>query len=65
VLDGDDEAALVEVIVRVAQLASDHAGILELDLNPVIVAHGRCVITDATARLTLTARAETPLRRLE
>jgi len=64
-LGGDDESAIAEVIVRVAQLASDHAEILELDLNPVIVAHGHCAITDATARLTPTARQETPLRRLE
>jgi acetyl coenzyme A synthetase (ADP forming)-like protein len=32
-----DRAALVDVIVRVGQLAADHPEIIELDLNPVLV----------------------------
>jgi acyl-CoA synthetase (NDP forming)/GNAT superfamily N-acetyltransferase len=64
-LSDDDETSLTDVIVRVAQLVSDHPEIIELDLNPVIVSHGHCVVTDATAHVSSAARAETPLRRLE
>jgi acyl-CoA synthetase (NDP forming)/GNAT superfamily N-acetyltransferase len=64
-LSDDDATSLADVIVRVAQLAWDHAEIVELDLNPVIVSHGQCVVTDATARVSPAARAEAPLRRLE
>ena len=34
---GHDIDALVDVMVRVSQLATDHPGIVELDLNPVLV----------------------------
>ena len=63
-----DEAGLdraTDVIVRVAQLASDHPAIAELDLNPVIVGADGCTVTDVSVRLDPTARAEPEVRRLE
>jgi acyl-CoA synthetase (NDP forming)/RimJ/RimL family protein N-acetyltransferase len=64
-LDEADEEALTDLVVRIAHLASDHAEIMELDLNPVIVADGSCAVTDATARVTAATRPDVPLRRLE
>jgi acetate---CoA ligase (ADP-forming) len=42
-----DEEALVEVLVGVGDLLVDHAGIVELDLNPLIASGGRLVAVDA------------------
>jgi hypothetical protein len=64
-LTEDLEERVADVIVRVAQLASDHTAIVELDLNPVILAENSCWVTDATARLNRFVRAEPALRRLE
>jgi acyl-CoA synthetase (NDP forming)/RimJ/RimL family protein N-acetyltransferase len=64
-LDAADEEALADLVVRIAHLASDHLEIVELDLNPVIVAAGVCAVTDATARVTAAVRPDVPLRRLE
>lgn len=63
-----DEAAFeraTDTIVRVAQLASDHPAIAELDLNPVIVGAERCTVADATVRLDPTSRVQPAVRRLE
>jgi acyl-CoA synthetase (NDP forming) len=61
----DMEERVVDAIVRVAQLASDHPALVELDLNPVILADDSCVVTDATARLSRRVRDEPAMRRLE
>lgn len=59
-----DEVA--EVIVRVAQLVSDHPEIAALDLNPVIAdPTGRCQVVDATIRLEHPTRPERSPRRLD
>ena len=59
------EELLVDAIVRVAQLVSDHPQIVELDLNPVIVSTDGCWVTDARVVLSGTVHAEGALRRLE
>jgi acyl-CoA synthetase (NDP forming) len=64
-LTEDLEDRVADMIVRVAQLASDHTAIVELDLNPVILAENSCWVTDATARLNRFVRAEPAMRRLE
>jgi acyl-CoA synthetase (NDP forming)/GNAT superfamily N-acetyltransferase len=64
-LDYDLEERFADVIVRVAQLASDHPALIELDLNPVILADDSCWVTDASARLSRLVRAEPAMRRLE
>jgi hypothetical protein len=64
-LDEADTEAMIDVIVRTAQLASDHPEIVALDLNPVIVSGGVCRVTDATAELRRPVRSAAALRRLE
>jgi acyl-CoA synthetase (NDP forming) len=64
-LDDELEERVIDAIVRVAQLASDHPALVELDLNPVIIAENSCVVTDASARLSARVRAEPAMRRLE
>ena len=46
----DDEALLQvgDIMARVAQLASDHAEVAELDLNPVVVSTDGCCVVDAS-----------------
>ena len=46
-----DRARLVDLLVRVSELASDRAEIAELDLNPVILSAGGAAIADARAVL--------------
>jgi hypothetical protein len=51
-LSDDALDQVADVITRVAQLASDHPEIAELDLNPVIVGDdGRCHVVDASILL--------------
>ena len=38
---------LVDVVLRVAQLAADHRHVVGVDLNPTIVTSAGCVVTDA------------------
>ena len=38
---------LVDVVLRVAQLAADHHHVVGIDLNPAIVTGDGCVVTDA------------------
>ena len=64
-LDDELEERVIDAIVRVAQLASDHPALVELDLNPVILADDSCSVTDATARISRLVRAEPAMRRLE
>ena len=59
---GDDE--LVDAIVRVAQLMFDHAEIGAIDLDPLIVSDGVCVLTDATVEVRRNDQSDFPLRRL-
>lgn len=64
-----DDGALdhvADVVTRVAQLASDHPEIVDLDLNPVAVdPSGRCRVLDATIDLRRPSRPERSIRRLE
>lgn len=60
-----DAEAVVDLIVRIGQLASDHGELAEIDLNPVIVADGTCRVTDATVRIRDGVRTTQALRRLE
>jgi acetate---CoA ligase (ADP-forming) len=48
---GVDRAALVDVLGRVSQLATDFAEIEELDLNPLLAFEDRVVAIDARVRL--------------
>ncbi len=64
-LDDEHDERFIDAIVRVAQLASDHPALVELDLNPVILADDTCIVTDATARISRLVRAEPAMRRLE
>lgn len=65
VLDEVADEHGVDVIVRVAQLASDHPEIVEIDLNPVIISEFGAMVTDASVRIAPATAAEHPLRRLE
>lgn len=63
--DADIEMhALVDLILTAALLASDHPGIIELDLNPVIVTSASAVVTDVKAVVRRHQRDESPIRRL-
>ena len=48
-----DVPALEDLLLRVSQLAGEHAGIAEMDLNPVkVLPPGRgCVVVDARVRV--------------
>ena len=48
---------LADLVVRVAQLASDHPQIPELDLNPVLVNDDGCWVVDARLSLRRPDRA--------
>lgn len=62
--DGLDHVA--DLITRVAQLASDHPEIAELDLNPVVVDDdGNCHVVDASILLRRPERPERSMRRLD
>jgi acyl-CoA synthetase (NDP forming)/GNAT superfamily N-acetyltransferase len=56
---------LADVVVRAAQLASDHPAIVTLDLNPVIVNDHSCRVVDAELQLARPSRPEPAVRRLE
>jgi acyl-CoA synthetase (NDP forming)/RimJ/RimL family protein N-acetyltransferase len=57
---------VADVITRVAQLASDHPEIAELDLNPVVVGpDGQCRVVDASIVLRRPGRPERSMRRLD
>jgi acetate---CoA ligase (ADP-forming) len=57
-----DEAALADLLLRLARLGEDLPGIAELDLNPVLALPDRCVAVDARVRVhrpELAVRAKT------
>ena len=58
-------APVVEVLMRVAQLVSDHDEIASVDLNPIIVSSEGVAVTDAVVHIHDPEPAEAPLRRLE
>ncbi len=64
-LDDEGVEHLTETLTRIAQLASDHPELRELDLNPVIVGDDGCNVVDATIRLEEPDRPEHAVRRLE
>jgi succinyl-CoA synthetase beta subunit len=64
-LDPEGAEHLAEVVVRLAQLASDHPQIAELELNPVIVTGDGCWVVDAVLRVQEPAHPEAAMRRLE
>jgi acetyltransferase len=45
------EAALVDALCRLGQLASDHPEIMELDINPLMALEGNVVAVDARVRV--------------
>jgi acyl-CoA synthetase (NDP forming) len=46
-----DADALVDLLLRLSQLAADHPEIAELDLNPVLALHDGAVAVDARVRV--------------
>jgi acyl-CoA synthetase (NDP forming) len=46
-----DEAALVDLLLRLSLLADDLPEVAELDLNPVLALPDRCVAVDARVRV--------------
>ena len=63
-----DEEALLrvgDIMARVAQLASDHPEVVELDLNPVVVSADGCCVVDAAVTVSPIERPEQAVRRLE
>jgi acetyl coenzyme A synthetase (ADP forming)-like protein len=46
-----DADALVDLLLRLSQLAADHPEIAELDLNPVLALHDGAVAVDARVRI--------------
>ena len=54
----------MDLILKAALLASDHPGIVELDLNPVIVSSVSAVVTDVKVVVRHHHRDEWPIRRL-
>jgi len=55
---------VIETILRVAQLAADHANIVTADLNPVIATPAGCVVTDAIVLVNDAVSRSGTLRRL-
>jgi acyl-CoA synthetase (NDP forming) len=63
-LDDEVEHQAAQVLVRIAQLVSDHPEIVELDLNPVIAGAAGVTVVDASIEIAPAPRTEHPLRRL-
>ncbi len=55
---------LVDALARVGQLMFDHNEISIIDINPMIVSDGACVITDAKVTLADSRESALPIRRL-
>ncbi|MEO6089008.1 MAG: acetate--CoA ligase family protein, partial [Umezawaea sp.] len=51
VFAGVDEGPVRDVVLRVARLAELLPEVVELDINPLVVADGRCVAVDARVRV--------------
>ncbi len=54
-----DSGAIVETLIRVAELAADHAEIAEIDINPLLADAAGVIAVDARIRVAL-ARSATP-----
>ncbi len=63
-LDDEVEHQAAQVLVRIAQLVSDHPEIIELDLNPVIAGEAGVKVVDAMVAIAPAPHTEHPLRRL-
>jgi acyl-CoA synthetase (NDP forming)/GNAT superfamily N-acetyltransferase len=57
-------SAFVDLLIRCAQLASDHAEIRSLDLNPVITTAAGCAVTDAVVNVAPVRHDRRALRKL-
>lgn len=64
-LDERSSDLVIDQLIRIAQLVSDHDRIAELDLNPVIVSDEGVWVTEAQIALRRPERVEQALRRLE
>jgi acyl-CoA synthetase (NDP forming)/GNAT superfamily N-acetyltransferase len=62
---GLPNAAVVDTLVRVAQLVGDHPEIESADLNPVMVSDECVAVTDAVIRVRPARLPAGPIRRLE
>lgn len=62
---GLDPDAVIDMLMRAAQLVSDHDTIESLDLNPIIVSDAAIAVTDAVIRIRRPAAIARPLRRLD
>ena len=60
-----DPGAVIDTLIRVAQLVGDHPQITSADLNPIIVSHDGAPTTDATIEISTARPTAGPLRRLE
>jgi acetyl-CoA synthetase (ADP-forming) len=49
-----DRSALVEVLLALSQLAIDNAGVVSVDVNPLIIVDGRPIAVDALVEITAT-----------
>jgi acyl-CoA synthetase (NDP forming)/GNAT superfamily N-acetyltransferase len=59
-----DTASLIDAIVRIGRLVTDHPEIAEMDINPAIVGSAGCQVADVRIALTAVDRLDSPLRRL-
>ncbi|MEU3644874.1 GNAT family N-acetyltransferase [Lentzea sp. NPDC034063] len=64
VLAGTDEAAVREVLLRVAELAGALPEVVELDINPLVLTDQGCVVVDARVRVAPARHIDPFLRRL-
>jgi acetyltransferase len=51
-----DSDAIVETLIRIAELAADHPEIAEIDVNPLLADHAGVIAVDARIRVTRGAR---------
>ena len=58
-------AAVIDTLIRVAQLVTDHPEIAFVDLNPIIVSNDGFWVTDAVIAVGPARPGPGPLRRLE
>ncbi len=59
-----DEAAVREVLLRVAELATAFPEIVELDINPLVLSETGCLVVDARVRVAPAQHTDPFLRRL-
>jgi acyl-CoA synthetase (NDP forming)/GNAT superfamily N-acetyltransferase len=64
VLVHTDEAAVREVLLRVAELATAFPEIVELDINPLVLSETGCLVVDARVRVAPAEHTDPFLRRL-